>query len=404
MSSMPSTPPPEAPVASWPARAGARLRALWPDPLRINTRERLRIAVGAMLGLLLTAVATRWLAPHLLPHWAAPGALWLVAPLGASAVLVFGVPTSPLAQPWPVVGGNTVSALVGVLCAWAVPDPLWAGPLAVGLALVLMMALRCLHPPGGACALLAVLAHTTEPGFVLSPVLLNSLLLVSAGVAYHHATGRRYPHAQRVHEPSASARFSAADLDAAMRHYNQVLDISPDDLQQLLQQAEVEAYRRTFGGLLCRDIMTPTPVTVAPGTPLPEAWALMRAHDIKALPVVDQAQQIVGIVTRADFLRQADPHEHQGLGQRLKAFVSGKTPGAPEVVAQIMSRHVRVMSESRKLVELVPLFSDAGHHHIPIINAQQRLVGIITQSDLVRALYQAVSSGVAEPDGARPPG
>lgn len=380
-------------------RARAWLWALWPAPLRINTHERLRIAVGAMLGLLLTAVTTRWLAPHLLTGWSPAGALWLVAPLGASAVLVFGVPTSPLAQPWPVAGGNTLSALVGVLCAWLVPDPLWAGPLAVGLALVVMMALRCLHPPGGACALLAVLAHTTEPGFVLSPVLLNSLLLVATGVAYHHATGRHYPHAQRAHEADAASRFSAADLDAAMRHYNQVLDISPDDLQHLLQQAEVEAYRRTFGGLHCSDIMTPTPVAVSPDTPLPEAWALMRARDIKALPVVDLAQQIVGIVTRADFLRQADPQEHQGLGQRLKAFVSGKTPGAPEVVAQIMSRHVRVMSESRKLVELVPLFSDAGHHHIPIINAEQRLVGIITQSDLVRALYRAVSSGVAEPDG-----
>ena len=63
------------------SRARAWLWALWPDPLRINTRERLRIAVGAMLGLLLTAVLTRWLAPHLLSHWAAPGALWLVAPL-----------------------------------------------------------------------------------------------------------------------------------------------------------------------------------------------------------------------------------------------------------------------------------------------------------------------------------
>ena len=132
--------------------------------------------------------------------------------------------------------------------------------LAVGLALVVMMALRCLHPPGGACALLAVLAHTTEPGVVLSPVLLNSLLLVAAGVAWHHATGRRYPHPQRVHEPDAASRFSAADLDAAMRHYNQVLDISPDELQHLLHQAEVEAYRRTFGGLLCSDIMTPRPV------------------------------------------------------------------------------------------------------------------------------------------------
>ena len=244
-------------VRRWPQAAlalvalGAVLWALWPAPLRINTHERLRIAVGAMLGLLLTAVTTRWLAPHLLTGWSPAGALWLVAPLGASAVLVFGVPTSPLAQPWPVAGGNTLSALVGVLCAWLVPDPLWAGPLAVGLALVVMMALRCLHPPGGACALLAVLAHTTEPGFVLSPVLLNSLLLVATGVAYHHATGRHYPHAQRAHEADAASRFSAADLSGYQKGFDR--DVTGDLRGQRAgtKVADLHIARRDSGNDVC---------------------------------------------------------------------------------------------------------------------------------------------------------
>ncbi|MFO1253495.1 MAG: HPP family protein [Inhella sp.] len=68
-------------------------------------RERARAALGALLGLLATALITAWLAP------ASP---WLVAPLGASAVLVFAVPASPLAQPWAVLGGNGLSALLGV--------------------------------------------------------------------------------------------------------------------------------------------------------------------------------------------------------------------------------------------------------------------------------------------------
>ena len=61
----------------------------------------------------------------------------------------------------------------------------------------------------------------------------------------------------------------------------------------------------------------------------------------------------------------------------------------PEVVGQIMTRSVRVASADRHIVELVPLFSEGGHHHVPIIDEAQRLVGIITQSDLVRALYRA---------------
>ncbi len=61
----------------------------------------------------------------------------------------------------------------------------------------------------------------------------------------------------------------------------------------------------------------------------------------------------------------------------------------PDAVGQIMTREVRVASEGRMVSELVPLFSEGGHHHIPIIDAERRLVGIITQSDLVRALHRA---------------
>jgi CBS domain-containing membrane protein len=55
-----------------------------------------------------------------------------------------------------------------------------------------------------------------------------------------------------------------------------------------------------------------------------------------------------------------------------------------------MTRKVQVASVQRHAIDLVPLFSTGGHQHIPVIDAEKRLVGLITQSDLVRALYQAV--------------
>ncbi|MEG8058719.1 HPP family protein [Sphingomonas sp. 22L2VL55-3] len=73
----------------------------------------------------------------------------LVAPIGASAVLIFAVPASPLAQPWSVVGGNIISALVGVTAARFVPIPYLAAGVAVGGAILVMSLLRCLHPPAG---------------------------------------------------------------------------------------------------------------------------------------------------------------------------------------------------------------------------------------------------------------
>ena len=381
-------------------RWASGLWALLPAPVAVNARERWRTVGGALVGLLVTAIIIRLLAGT------GPYHAGLIAPLGASAVLVFAVPASPMAQPWAVVFGNFISALVGVACARALDEPLIAAPVAAALAIAAMFSLRCLHPPGGAMALTAVLGHATAFQFALFPALTGSLLLVLAGVAYNTATGRRYPHVQnapgsvvtdRARRSSGSARhFSSADFDTVLADYNQVLDVSRDDLETLFQRAEAVAYRRRLGEIRCADIMSRDLVTVQFGSSLEEAWALMRQHRIKALPVVDRVRRIVGIVTMADFLRHANLDVHAGLGQRLREFLraTGRSQSdKPETVGQIMSRMVRVASADRHVVDLVPLFSEHGHHHIPIVDKDNRLVGIITQSDVVRTLFHAVEPG-----------
>jgi len=295
-----------------------------------------------------------------------------------------------------VVMGHFVSALVGVACARLIDNPLIAAPVAGGLAIAAMFALRCLHPPGGAMALTAVLTHSTAWSFAVFPAFTQALLLVLAGVAYNNLTGRRYPLWQAAPASSvtdSARRFSTADIDTVLANYNQVLDVSRGDLQALLQQTEAVAYRRRLGELRCVDVMSRNLVMVQFGSSLEEAWALMRQHSIKALPVVDRVRRIAGIVTVADFLRHSNMELHAGLGQRLREFVrpSGRSSSdKPETVGQIMTRRVRVAGTDRHVVDLVPLFSEYGHHHIPIVDGENRLVGIITQSDLVRALFHAV--------------
>jgi CBS domain-containing membrane protein len=163
------------------------LHGFLPQPLAAGRSERARAAIGACIGLFVTALLTHVLAPGV--------AAYLIAPMGASAVLLFCVPASPLAHPWSVVGGNTLSALVGAACVHLVPDPLLAAPLAGCLAIAAMFALRCLHPPGGAVALTTVLggAAVHEAGFLFAfePVALNSALIVGAAILYNNLTRRR---------------------------------------------------------------------------------------------------------------------------------------------------------------------------------------------------------------------
>lgn len=371
----------------------AWLRALLPAAVPANRRERLRVVVGALLGIGLTALSTRWTGGHTVPAWPL-----LIAPMGATAVLIFGVPASPLAQPWSVIGGHGISALVGVACArWIGPTEA-AAALAVGGAIAAMLALRCLHPPGGATALLAVISGATDPGFALQPVLANAAVLTVLGMVYNPLTRRAYPHPQLPpHTPAARDREADAidaDLEAVLARYNQVLAVSRDELKAMLQDSQLRGYQRRLADLRCRDIMSTRLVTVSIGTPLTAAWALFRQHRIKALPVVDISGAIVGIVTPADFLRAAEVGSEDRFDVRSGKLRSwaGAAPASQDVVGRIMSRQVRVARADRHLAELVPLFGSSGHHHIPIVEDSGRLVGIVTQSDVVAALAESTTA------------
>jgi CBS domain-containing membrane protein len=365
--------------------AAARWRDWLPAAMAVDSRERLRATVGALLGLLLTYAFAHALMPR-------GGPLpWLVAPIGASAVLVFCAPASPFAHPWAVIGGNTLSALAGILCIQLLGDGPAACAGAVALAIAVMFTLRCLHPPGGACALLVALGGVADPRFALAPVLLDSLLLVAAGIAYNRATGRAYPQraAPPATPPTLRRTFTDADLDAVVARYNQVLDVSREDLHTLLEEAQVQAWRRRAGQMRCSEAMTPAPVAVSFGTPVQEAWSLLRQHRVKALPVLDRARRIVGIVTLADFMREAGIDPRPGWARRLREWLRPSPTcytDKAEAVGQIMTRQVRVVSSERPIGDLLPLFASTGHHHVPVIDGEQRLVGIITQSDVVRAL------------------
>jgi CBS domain-containing membrane protein len=112
--------------------------------------------------------------------------------------------------------------------------------------------------------------------------------------------------------------------------------------------------------------------------------------------VIDRQRRVVGIVSLADFMRHADVDQNYAMRDRLQQLIrrSGTVHTTkPEAVGQIMTGTVRVASADRSVAELMPIFSEHGHHHIPVIDADERLVGIITESDFVRALYR--SGGVS---------
>ncbi|WP_027329296.1 HPP family protein [Marinimicrobium agarilyticum] len=212
--------------------------------------EKCLSAVGAFLGILSVCGISFW-------YLSDTGALLMLASMGASAVLLFAVPHGALSQPWALLGGHLLSAAVGVSCQRLWPDAALTPALAVGLAVGLMYYLRCIHPPGGATALAAVIGgasvHELGYQYLITPVLWNSLALLAVAVLFNSVfPWRRYPahwghrsaRRAQMKAPATPVVLSQEDLSAAMSQLNSYVDITTEELVELMQLAREHAERQ----------------------------------------------------------------------------------------------------------------------------------------------------------------
>ncbi|MER8461197.1 HPP family protein [Mesorhizobium sp. M1300] len=331
-------------------------------------RERLLACIGAMIGIALTGVISA------LANGSGPHVALLVAPMGASAVLLFAVPSSPLAQPWSIIGGNTISALVGVIVAHLVREPVLATGIAVALAIAAMSFTRCLHPPGGAAALTAVFGgpavFSSGLLFPFVPVALNSIVLVALGYGIHKLSRRNYPHvaapalksAHGTIDPPARERvgFQPEDIDAALGALEETFDIDRNDLERLLRQVELQAMVRSHRTLLCEDIMSRDVISVDEHAPADQARHLLLDHNIRTLPVTDADGGLVGVVGLRELTKATDA---------VRAVMSKAGTASPDTPA----------------MSLLPVLTDGRSHAVVIVDAERRIIGLITQTDLLAA-------------------
>ena len=368
------------------------IQTLWqrlgPVASRASWKELIRSCIGAGLGLALAGMLVG-MVDHFVPH-----ALFLFAPLGATAVLVFAVPSSPLAQPWNCVVGNTAPALYALLLLWAFPtlSQTSMAALAVAGAIAIMLALRALHPPGGAVALLTVLsAEQLLPmgWYLLVPMAALSAVLVAVGVLYHRACGRPYLHqpplVAKAQRPATQLALSEQDLEQLLQRFDQSNNLSPEDLGVMLAAAEEDAIKRRMSAVSCGEVMSAKLVSVSPQTPLEEIAELFHRHLVKCLPVVDAQGELIGRVLRADlfdWLWQGHrARQQQNLWQRLRA-----KPAKEQSVAQDLMRSPEMsVQEATPLGDLLQELASHTVQFIAVLRGKT-LVGVITRSDVIRTL------------------
>lgn len=362
-----------------PSELSRILRALGPAVASTPPVEALRAGLGALVGLAVAGIFA------LSPSVDGQLGLYLIAPFGASSVLLFAVPNSPLAQPWAAVVGNTVAALIGVAACLLIADPALRIALAVGCAITATILCRALHPPAGAVAMTAAMSPDAVADlgfrFALTPVAAGTILLVALAAVYARLTGRHYPlrqfdehHPNRTRDPAPDHRLglSEAQLNDILERYRQSFNLGAEDLARLVGAAELQAAAQRTGPVTAADIMSRDLVTVPPDAPVEHVAGLFRQHRFTSIPVVGAGDRYLGVIFQIHLIGTL------AAGNPARAIMQTQIPQA---------------TPATPLGELLPLMADGQVDAVPVL-VGGRILGIVTRTDLISALARPLAQGV----------
>ena len=358
-----------------------RLRALLlPLAGRVSFREKLAATITSFLGILAVAYITQLTT-------GTHGLMYLSVSMGSAAVLLFAAPHAPMAQPWPLFGGNIISALIGVTCYKLGKDPTLTAALAISISIFAMYLLRCMNPPGGASALGAVVGgtqiHALGYEYVLMPIGVNILVLFVVALFVNNLfPGRRYPlspvNPDRIKNKDISKfcwrrYLEDEDIETAMDSLNTYIDADRRDLSLIFQLAEMNALRRKTGAVVCHDLMT-QPVAVQGSTSVAMAEKLMLDRQLDLIVVTDDNRNYLSTIEKSTLEQFAslDPDTSMddvmaGDGQQGDLYVQG----------------------DQHIVDSVPVFNESGSRNLPVVSGEGKLLGMLSRDRVAHVLMQS---------------
>ncbi|MGR3322200.1 MAG: HPP family protein [Pseudooceanicola sp.] len=376
-------------------------RSFGPAVAHVHLGEALRAGLGAAVGLGLAGLFL--LSPQVDLDWG----LYLVAPFGATSVLLFAVPNSPLAQPWSAVVGNTVAALVAVAVCLLIADPLSRVALSVGLAISATMMCRALHPPAGAVAMTAALSPGAVESlgfwFALMPVGLGTLVLVVIAAGYARLTGRRYPfrqfeepggHGTADVSPIERLGLTEEELSAILDRYQQSFNLGVEDLARLIGAAEIQAAAHDTAPMTAAEVMSRDLVTVSFETELVQVADLFRRHRFTSIPVVGPGNRFLGVIFQMHLITRAREDAlrlDRGFGPALRRLLdTGRE--RPVQAGDIMSVAGPRATTNTPVSALLPMMADGDVDAVPVIE-RGVIIGIVTRTDLIAAMARKAVRG-----------
>jgi CBS-domain-containing membrane protein len=184
-----------------------------------------------------------------------------------------------------------------------------------------------------------------------------------------------------------SPEISDEDIFAAMKEIPGYLDITPGDFKEVYHLAWRHARERLLRAAKAREIMTREVAKVKADTPLKDVAVLMAQRAVSGVPVVDDANRVVGVISEKDFLRSMSAGgitSFMGVVAQCLQEKGCKALGIRKgKAADLMSTPAVTVAEDTQVLEIIKLFKEKGINRVPVLDTQGRLSGIVSRGDLL---------------------
>jgi CBS domain-containing membrane protein len=182
--------------------------------------------------------------------------------------------------------------------------------------------------------------------------------------------------------------LSDNDIRAALLEMKSYVDVTEEDLKKIFEIALRHAQERLRSLILVRDVMTKNVVTVSPTADLHETAHLLSENRISGMPVVDEKNHVIGVISEADLLILAGLQREHSFRDVLRNILGEPLPARKrgDKVKDVMSFPPVTSKADDDVREVAQIFDERRIKRLPVVDDDGRLIGIISRGDIVRAI------------------
>jgi len=182
--------------------------------------------------------------------------------------------------------------------------------------------------------------------------------------------------------------LSENDIRAALLEMKNYVDVTEEDLKKIYEIALRHARERIRSLILVRDVMTKNVVTVSPNADLHETAHLLSENRISGMPVVDEKNHVIGVISEADLLILAGLEREHSFRDILRNILGEPLPARKhgDKVKDVMSFPPVTSKADDDVREVAQIFDERRIKRLPVVDDEGRLIGIISRGDIVRAI------------------